>query len=69
MAENNIFEGPHSILEVAMLDAENPGNESLPGSLIMTEQLPSLLICVSRNWFVFCEIDLCFGKLICVLEN
>ena len=69
MAENNIFEGPHSILEVAMLDAENPGNESLPGSLIMTEQLPSLLICVWRNWFVFCEIDLCFGKLICVLEN
>ena len=52
-----------------MLGAENPGNESLPGSLIMTEQVPSLLICVSRNWFVFCEIDLCFGKLICVLEN
>ena len=56
-------------LEVAMLDAENPGDESLPGSLIMTEQVTSLLICVSRNWFVFCEIDLCFGKLICVLEN
>ena len=35
----------------------------------MTEQVPSLLVCVSRNWFVFCEIDLCFGKLICVLEN
>ena len=52
-----------------MLDMENPGNESLPGSLIMTEQKPSLLICVLRNWFVFCEIDLCFGKLICVLEN
>ena len=52
-----------------MLDAENPGNESLPGSLIMIEQVTSLLICVSRNWFVFCEIDLCFGKLICVLEN
>ena len=49
-----------------MLDAENPGNESLPGSLIMTEQVPSLLIRVSRNWFVLCEIDLCFGKLICV---
>ena len=60
---------PDSILEVAMLDVENPGSETLPGSLIMTEQVPSLLICVLRNWFVFCEIDLCFGKLICVLGN
>ena len=44
-----------------MLDAENPGNESLPGSLIMTEQVPSLLI---KH-----KIGLCFGKLICALEN
>ena len=39
-----------------MLDAENPGNESFPGSLIITEQVPSLLICVST-------------KLVCVLVN
>ena len=53
---------PDSILEVAMLDVENPGSETLPGSLIMTEQVPSLLICVLRNC-------LCFVKLICVLVN
>ena len=59
-----------------MLDAENPGNESLPGSLIIIEQVPSLLICVSRNWFVFLrnwfvfwKIVLCFEKLFCVLVN
>ena len=39
-----------------MLDAENPGNESFPGSLIITEQVPVLLICVSM-------------KLVCVLRN
>ena len=38
-------------------------------SLIITEQVPSPLICVSRNWFVFREIGLCFEKLICVLRN
>ena len=59
-----------------MLDEENPGNESFPGSLIITEQVPSLLICVSTklicvlvNKFMFWKIDLCFGKLFCVLVN
>ena len=46
----------YSTFEVAMLDAENPGSESFPGSLIITEQVPSLLICVST-------------KLVCVLVN
>ena len=35
----------------------------------MAEQVPSLFICVSRNWFAFCEIELRFGKLIFVLKN
>ena len=41
-------------------------------SLIITEKVPSPLICVSRNkwnWFVFREIGLCFGKLVRVLRN
>ena len=54
----------YSISEATMLDVENPGNETRPGSLIITEQLPSLLICVSQN-----KIGLCFDKLICVLVN
>ena len=37
--------------------------------MIITEQEPSPLICVSRNWFVFREIGLCFEKLVCVLAN
>ena len=58
-----------------MLDVENPGNETLPVFLIITEQVPSLLICVSRNkiglrfekWICVLGIVLCFGKLnICV---
>ena len=36
---------------------------------VVPSLLESILICVSWNWFVFREIDLCFGKLICVLEN
>ena len=76
------FWNVYSILEVAMLDAENPGNESLPVSLIITEQVARFLfvfweivlcfgklICVLGNWFVFSETAFCFGKLICVLGN
>ena len=49
-----------SISEVA----ENPGNESLQGCLIITEQVLSLLIGVSRN-----KNGLCFEKLIFILGN
>ena len=54
-----------------MLDAENPGNESLQGCLIITEQVPSLLIGVSRNKNGLCfeKLIFYFGKLICVLGN
>ena len=47
----------HSHEEVAMLDAEIPGNECLPGSL-------------SDNYRASAQsIDLCFAKLVCVLAN
>ena len=46
----------HSHEEVAMLDAEIPGNESLPA--------------LSDNYRASAQsIDLCFAKLVCVLAN
>ena len=67
----------HSHEDVALLDAENPGNGSFPGSLCdnYRESAQSIdlcfakLVCVSRNWFVFWQTGSCFEKLICVLRN
>ena len=65
---------------VAILDAKDPGPEfvtllsrlsrsNLVHIKVVSSLLARKLISVSWNWFVFREIDLCFGKLICVLEN
>ena len=42
-----------------------------PGYLVHNNVVPSLLklICVLENIIVFWEINLCFGKLTCVLGN
>ena len=65
----------HFITEGSMRRSRHVGRgnswEWVPSrlSLIITEQVPSPLICVSRNWFVFWQTGSCFKKLICVLRN